>query len=245
MMSTALDRSNAYAPPRYPAHLVSSWRLPDGTAIIIRPIHPDDDAIERAFIDGLSSDTRHNRLLSSRKLTPEEIRRLTRIDYDREMAFVAESVDHGQARLLGVARYVRDADGHGAEFALVVADAWQRKGLGTLLLGTVLRHAHAVGIERLHGITLATNQAMQALARKLGFVRTHDAHDATVRRVEKTLAFGVSPAAAYSSAGHHAAAANDDRITPSNPPWSPESLEDGTKVGTEAVANQRVGPVCR
>lgn len=245
MLSTALDRSNADAPPRYPAHLVSSRRLPDGTAIIIRPIHPDDDAIEQIFIDGLSSDTRYNRLLSGRKLTPEEIRRLTRIDYEREMAFVAVTVNHEQARLLGVARYVRDEGSRGAEFALVVADAWQHKGLGTLLLGTLLRHAHASGIERLHGITLATNQAMQELARKLGFVRMHDAHDATVRRLEKTLAHGVSPAAAYLSAGHHAAAANDDRITPSNPPRSPEPLEDGTKIGTEAAANQRVGPVCR
>lgn len=244
-MSNALDRSSAYAPARYPAHLVSSRRLPDDTPIIIRPIHPDDDAIERIFIDGLSSDTRYNRLLSGRKLTPEEIRRLTRIDYDREMAFIAESVNHWQARLLGVARYVRDEGSCGAEFALVVADAWQHKGLGTLLLGTLLRHAHASGIARLHGITLATNQAMQELARKLGFARMHDAHDATVRRLEKTLALGVSPAAAYLSAGHHAVAANDDRITPSNPPWSPESFEGGTNNGTEAAANQRVGRVCR
>lgn len=241
-MSNALDRSSAYAPPRYPAHLVSSRRLPDGTPIIIRPIHPDDDASERIFIDGLSSDTRYNRLLGARKLTPEEIRRLTHIDYDREMAFIAVSVNHWQARLLGVARYVRDEGSCGAEFALVVADAWQHKGLGTLLLGTLLRHAHASGIERLHGITLATNQAMQEVARKLGFVRTHDPRDATVRRVEKTLAFGVPPATAYSGAGHYTvAAANDDGITPSNPPCVPESIRDGTEDGTETASNQRVG----
>jgi acetyltransferase len=100
---------------------------PDGE-VIVRPIHPDDDAIESAFIRGLSRDSRYNRLLSGRKLTPQEIRRLTRIDYEREMAFIALAPDGGQASLLGVARYVRDSDGDGAEFALVVADAWQRRG---------------------------------------------------------------------------------------------------------------------
>jgi len=216
MISTATEQSHAYATPRYPAHLVASRRLPDGTAIVIRPIHPEDDALERAFIGGLSSETRYNRLLSGRKLTPEELRHLTRIDYQREMAFIALSLSGGQARMLGVARYVRDAGGSAAEFALVVADAWQRKGVGSLLLGTLLRHAQAVGIERLHGITLATNQAMQNLARKLGFAQTHDPQDATVRQVEKRLAPAIPSVAACSNAGHFPrAAANDASMAPS------------------------------
>jgi acetyltransferase len=195
MNSTALDQTHAQAPPRYPAHLVAYRRLPDGTQIVIRPIRPEDDAIERAFIGGLSPDSGYNRLLSGRRLTPDEIRHLTRIDYQREMAFVAATVDGGQVRLLGVARYVRDADGSGAEFALVVADAWQHRGVGTLLLGTLLRHAASAGIVRLRGITLATNEAMQNLARKLGFVQKRDPQDATVRQVEKTLAAESPPVA--------------------------------------------------
>ncbi len=138
MMATATYPIGACAPQRYPAHLVASRRLADGTAIVIRPIQPEDDAIERAFISGLSSDTRYNRLLGARKLTPEEIRRLTRIDYAQEMAFVAVTGQGAQLRLLGVARYVRDADA-AAEFAVVVADAWQRKGLGTVLLNAPVR----------------------------------------------------------------------------------------------------------
>lgn len=212
-MPTAVDRTYAYAPPRYPAHRVAFRRLPDGTNIIIRPIRPEDDAIERAFISGLSRDTGYNRLLSGRKLTPDEIRHLTRIDYEREMAFVAVTVIGGQARLLGVARYVRDADASGAEFAIVVADGCQRKGRGTLLLSTLLRHANSAGIGRLHGITLATNQAVQNLARKLGFVQKPDPQDATVRQIEKTLAAGVSSAAVGASARYPGiVAANDERI---------------------------------
>ena len=209
MTPAATNQSCAYAPPRYPAHLVASRRLPDGTAVIIRPIHPDDDAIESTFITGLSSNSRYNRLLSGRKLTPEEIRRLTRIDYEREMAFIAVTVNGGPATQLGVARYVRDAAGSGAEFALVVADAWQHRGVGTLLFNTLLRYAQDAGIGRMHGITLASNQAMLELARKLGFARTRDPHDATVRYVEKTLAPGV----ACASAEHDAVAANDASFT--------------------------------
>jgi RimJ/RimL family protein N-acetyltransferase len=212
MMSTAADWTCAYSPRRYPAHLVAAWRLHDGANIVIRPIRPEDDAIESAFISALSRDTGYNRLLSGRKLTPEEIRHLTRIDYEQEMAFIAVIADGGQSRLLGVARYVRDAGATGAEFAVVVADAWQRKGIATLLLGTLLRHAHSAGIGRLHGITLALNQPMQNLARKFGFAQTHDPQDATVRRLEKTLAAGVSLAAAGASAVYRGAAAIDEAI---------------------------------
>lgn len=207
-------------PARYPAHLVESRRLPGGANIIIRPIHPDDDALESAFIRGLSRDSRYNRLLSGRRLTPQEIRQLTRIDHEREMAFIALRPDGSQASLLGVARYVRDSDGDGAEFALVVADAWQRKGLGSLLLDTLLRHARAAGIARLHGITLATNQAMQNLARKLGFAQKADPQDASVRQVEKALLHAARPAADYANARHHGVAANDEVGAPAAAPRS-------------------------
>ncbi len=220
-MPIAVGRTRA--PARYPAHLAGSRRLPDGTDIVIRPIHPDDDVIERAFIGGLSGDSRYNRLLGARKLTPEEIRQLTRIDYDREMAYIAVIGDGVQACLLGVARYVRDSDGTGAEFALVVADAWQHKGIGTLLLDTLLQHARAAGMVRLHGITLATNQAMQNLARKLGFVHKHDPQDATVRLAEKTLAPASMPATRYSSPGHHRVCANDETSASGSAPRLPES----------------------
>lgn len=216
MTPAATNPSRACAPPRYPAHLTASRRLPDGTAVVIRPIHPDDDAIESAFIAGLSSNSRYNRLLSGRKLTPEETRRLTRIDYEREMAFIAVTVIGARATQLGVARYVRDAAGSGAEFALVVADAWQHKGVGALLCDTLLRYAQAAGIGRMHGITLASNQAMLGLARKFGFAPTRDPCDATVRYVEKALA----PGAAGAGAERDAVAANDASFTPFGSPQS-------------------------
>ena len=201
------------APAGYPGDRIESRRLADGTDILIRPIRPADDDIEFAFVCGLSRDTGYNRLLSARKLTTQEIRRLTRIDYDREMALVAVTGSGDQMRLLGVARYVRDADAGGAEFAIVIADAWQKKGIGTLLLRALLRHAHSAGIGNLHGITFATNQAMQMLGRKLGFVQTLDPADATVRHLAATASVGYSVAGVSAGAGNAAdGAANDEGI---------------------------------
>lgn len=209
-------------PLPYPGYLGETRRLTDGTEVLIRPIRPEDEGIELAFIRGLSRDSGYNRLLSARKLTREEIWRLTRIDYEREMAFVAITGIGAASRLLGVARYVRDRVGGGAEFAVVVADAWQRKGVGTLLLQALQDHARAAGVARLHGITFATNQAMQYLGRKFGFEQRADPEDATVRLVERQLA--------PESAGSAHAAANDERIAPCISSLSPETAEgDGRR----------------
>lgn len=167
--------------------------------------------MEFAFVCGLSRDSGYNRLLSARKLSAREIRRLTRIDYDKEMAYIATSGSGAQARMLGVARYVKDEAVGGAEFAVVVADAWQGRGVGTLLLRVLQEHARGAGVANLHGITLATNNAMYYLGRKLGFAQRADPHDATVRLVHKTLL----PQAANAPDD---AAANDPRFAPENRP---------------------------
>jgi GNAT superfamily N-acetyltransferase len=115
----------------------------------------------------------------------------------------------------------------------VVADAWQHKGVGTLLLSTLLQYAHSAGVGRLHGITLATNQAVQNLARKLGFVQKHDPQDATVRLLEKTLAAGMLPVPVRESAGFpDTAAANDAGPAPSNPLRPTESPDERKEKAT-------------
>lgn len=74
-----------------------------------------------------------------------------------------------------------------AEFAILIGDAWQQRGIGTLLLETLLRHARSAGLARLHGITYSTNKAMIDLARKLGFELINVPSDASVREVVKVL----------------------------------------------------------
>ncbi|CAN5372602.1 hypothetical protein BH11PSE9_BH11PSE9_36330 [soil metagenome] len=173
-------------------HLIESWQLPDGTRVTIRPIRPDDLALETAFVDGLSHEASYNRLFSPRHLQPEELWRFTHIDYEREMALIATACVDGRERQIAVARYVRDDEaGHEqaaeAAFAIVVGDEWQGTGLGTRLMRKLIATAKAAGVRRLADVTLSTNEGMRALSRKLGFTVKRDPRDATITRLTLDL----------------------------------------------------------
>lgn len=154
----------------YPAWLISSWNAPEGTPVTIRPIRPDDVALMQAFVKALSPKTRYLRFMSGvRALPPATIARLTRIDYERDMALVAlVGADEGE-RQVGVTRYARTADGKSAEIAIVVADDWQRTGLSRRLLTQLIDIARASGLKTLSADILAVNEPMLALSRALGF----------------------------------------------------------------------------
>ena len=158
---------SAAGTPPYPAHLDRAASLRDATAVRIRPIRPEDASMEQDFVGALSGESRYRRFFSTaRELTPEAIARFTRIDYDREMALVAVQAPPGAApSIVGVTRYVRESVGRSAEFALVVADAWQRRGLGTLLMARLEECALDAGVRLLTGVVLASNVPMLALMR--------------------------------------------------------------------------------
>ncbi len=174
------------APPS-PIGCAAPQRLSDGSAVVVRSMRTGDETRLEAFIAGLSAELRYNRFLSGRALTPQEIARLSHIDYGREAVLIALAASAGQAPVLGEARYVKEAEGASAEFAVAVADAWQGRGVGSLLLEALVAAARANGIARLHGITLANNYALHALVRKLGFALRPYPRDATLRVVEKML----------------------------------------------------------
>jgi acetyltransferase len=173
----------------FPVHLVARSLLADGTPVSIRPIRPTDKKIQLDFLNGLSHESRYQRLLSSRDLLPGELRRLTEIDYDREMALIATIAtdDRAAEREIGVARYVRDEDGDGAEFAIVIADCWQRRGLGARLLTGLIDAASEAGVATLTGLTLSTNLAMLRLAKRLGFALKYQPGDATLMRLTRAV----------------------------------------------------------
>jgi RimJ/RimL family protein N-acetyltransferase len=174
----------------FPTHRIAREVLSDGTLVSIRPIRAADKKIELEFLRGLSRQTRYQRLLSMRDLLPGELERLTDIDYDHEMALIAtiRANDDGTESEIGVARYVRDADeGGGAEFAIVIGDCWQRRGLGHKLLTNLIATARDAGVRKLTGITLSTNLAMLRLAKKLGFALRYHPGDASLMRVTLTL----------------------------------------------------------
>jgi len=172
----------------YPTALEESWQLPSGLDITIRPIKPEDAGIEQNFVRNLSEQSRFFRFMRMlQELTPEMLARFTQIDYDREMAFVAVvSEDHQQTEV-GVSRYVTNPDWLSAEFALVVADDFQGKGVGTKLMQALMKTARAKGLQTLEGEVLRQNRTMQGLMTKLGFTIEPVPDDDEIVRVFKRL----------------------------------------------------------
>ena len=175
---------------RYPRHLAEDWQLADGTHVRIRPIHADDLAMHTAFVAGLSNETGYHRLLSPRKPQPDELWRMTHIDYDRELALIATTMVDGAEQQMGVVRYVRGdtpETAQVAEFAVVIGDAWQHRGVAMKLMRRLIDAAAAAGVKQLADITLYDNVGMLALARKLGFKVQRDPANPNVTRLRLAL----------------------------------------------------------
>ncbi|HYL88694.1 MAG TPA: bifunctional acetate--CoA ligase family protein/GNAT family N-acetyltransferase [Burkholderiales bacterium] len=150
----------------YPVELEETLEL-KGTRLALRPMRPEDAVLEQEFVHSLSERSRYQRFMQHLpNLTPRMLARFTQLDYDRELALVALH----EGRFIAVGRYVPNPDGETAEFALVVADDWQGKGLGRQLLERICRYAKAAGYRDLYGHILQANHAMLELARRLGFV---------------------------------------------------------------------------
>ena len=138
---------------------------------------------------GLSPVTGYHRLMSTRTPSLAELRRFTNIDPRREVAVIATTTVDGRERQVGVARYVKDDGKPGeAEFAIVLADAWQSRGLGRVLLTSLIEDAKRQGLRRLFGTTLSENKGMVRLARRLGFSVALNPESASVTDVTLDLA---------------------------------------------------------
>lgn len=173
----------------YPVELVTQWQLPDGTDVVVRPIQPEDAAMEQAFVESLSEESKYFRFMQSLdRLTPVMLARFTQIDYDREMAFVGV-IDDGSpnAQMIGVARYMSNPDRHSCEFALTVGDAYRRQGIGRELMRRIMAVARDRGIEVMEGEVLSENTKMLALCKRLGFRVARDPAEADVVQVRRHL----------------------------------------------------------
>ena len=164
-----------------------TWVAADGAVITIRPICAADLALEQEFVNGLSAPTGYQRLMSTRRPSLEELRRFTDIDYEREMALIATTPVQGGERQIGVVRYVKESATGDAEFAIVLSDDWQARGLGTRLLASLLVAAKNHGVRRLVATTLSENDRMLALGRKLGFKVATDPASAMIANLTLDL----------------------------------------------------------
>jgi acetyltransferase len=148
----------------------------DGLDLCIRPIKPEDAPLLEDLFAQLSPTSIYHRFFAPLKTLPRDMLvRFTQIDYDREIALVAIDRQDGREQMRGVGRIIGGPDGRRGELAVLVADAWQGKGVGAELLVRALRIMQARGMERVWGSALGENRQMAALARKLGFSVRRDA----------------------------------------------------------------------
>ncbi len=150
-----------------------------GVQVLIRPINREEAAAEREFITSLSSEAKRNRFLGHIGAPSDAlIERMTHIDYRNDVALVAVTRVDGTDRIIGVSRYSIDSNDQRCECAVVVADDWQHKGLGTALMKHLIEIAQSVGIKRMQSFDYAENLAMRDLAHDLGFHVRPDPNDA-------------------------------------------------------------------
>ena len=172
----------------YPSHLVSQLQLSDGTNITIRPIRPEDASLEQSFVHELSPQSKYFRFMQGlNELTQQMLIRFTQLDYSRELALIAVLDSHEKEIELGVARYVINPDGDSCEFALVVADKWQNRGIGSHLMGELIKSARQCGIKRMEGEILVDNHNMIKLTQTLGFNLQACTDDAGITLASKQI----------------------------------------------------------
>ncbi|HIE01384.1 MAG TPA: GNAT family N-acetyltransferase [Thiotrichaceae bacterium] len=172
----------------YPNHLVTHWHLPDGTDITIRPIRPEDADIEQAFVRHLSNESKYFRFMQTlQELTPIMLVRFTQIDYDREMALIVVTQADDKETELGVARYSINPDGESCEFALVIADEWQHRGIAHRLMTCLMDAARTKGLKIIQGEVLSNNHNMLKLMNQLRFSAIVDEDDRSLTQVNKNL----------------------------------------------------------
>jgi acetyltransferase len=160
----------------YPVELEQrlSW---NGRQITLRPIRPEDEARHREFIDKLDPEDVRLRYFQARhEISRNELARLTQIDYEREMAFIAlGSADDGHDQTLGVVRAVADPDNIEAEFGIIVRSDLKGRGLGHLLLGKMIQYLRGRGTQKLTAVVLRENRGMLDLAKAHGLVAERSA----------------------------------------------------------------------
>ena len=195
--SSGINNYNHLAILPYPARYAQVWPMTGGGEYTIRPIRPDDAQMLQAMMQHLSPESRYFRFVSSiAELPPTMLAKFTLIDYDREMALVAVAKERTPGadgamvetqRIVGVSRYITNPDQSSCEFALVVADDFNGKGLGSRLMLSIMDVARDKGLSEIDGLVLANNPSMLKLMRSLGFTVKTYAEDPDFKLVSHLL----------------------------------------------------------
>ncbi len=177
-----LDRGFLAQPARYYSHLVIApyptqyvmhWTLRDGTDVVIRPIRPEDEPLSREMLARTSEEALRVRFFSSvnvREIPHSTLMKFCNVDYDREVALVAETKEGEERHIVGGGRLIIEPDLRRAQFAVLVHDSLHGKGLGEKFLDMLIGIAQERELEAIYGIVLTENDKMLRLCRKMGFV---------------------------------------------------------------------------
>ncbi len=154
----------------YPKEYERTVQMEDRRSVLLRPIRPEDEQMESEMFKTFSDETKRFRFFGPlQEATHEMLIRYTQIDYDREMAIIAELTEQGEKKMAGVVRLIADPYNETAEYAIVIGDPWQGQGLGTLMTRYVLEIARNRGIKKVYAYVLEDNAGMLHLFKKFKF----------------------------------------------------------------------------
>lgn len=157
----------------YPTRYVTPWRLTDGVEVILRPIRPEDEPLEHELLTTVSEATIRSRFYKNFKQISHAMHvHSCHIDYDRDMTIVAETRTDQKKRIVGTGSLTIDAGGSAGEFAILVHDDFQGRGLASKLLDVLIGIAAERGLKEFYGLLEPTNGRMTALCEKLGMTRS-------------------------------------------------------------------------
>ncbi|MBS7633510.1 GNAT family N-acetyltransferase, partial [Candidatus Bathyarchaeota archaeon] len=153
----------------YPKKYVAEWTLKDGTPVILRPVKPEDEALLNELFSTLSEETMRFRFFNIFKdMSHEALTRHCNLDYDREIAIVAET-QKDKRMLLGVVCLILEPNLKTGEFAVVVADQWQGRGLGSKLMDSIIEIGKDMNLKTVYGYVFAANSRMLDMCTNKGF----------------------------------------------------------------------------
>lgn len=171
----------------YPSDLITQYTLSDGKKIVIRPVRIEDVEIIKEFSRNLSGELKHLNYMENFKQFPADmVRRLTHVDYKKTMTLIATHKSEGKDHVIGIVHYIRGEDSQTCEFDVIVTDAWQNKGIGTILTESLIKSAKKNGIKTIKIFILSNNMGGMRLAKNFEF-SISNSDDPTVKILIKKL----------------------------------------------------------
>jgi acetyltransferase len=175
----------------YPQQYVSTWKLKDGSPIVIRPIRPEDEPMMVKFHRALSDSSVNFRYFGmikiEQRIAHDRLVQTCFNDYDREIAIIGvrNAPETKEDEIIAVGRLIKVHEVNDAEYAIILSDRWQRHGLGTHFMKLLLEIGRKEGVEHISGYILRENRVMQCVCKQLGFtVRYNDAIEAMEAKIK-------------------------------------------------------------